>query len=145
MIDVSETPIDCITPDGVSVDSKEFKVDIIILATGFDAMTGALLNIDIRGKKDLPLKEKWSEGPRSYLGVALAGFPNLFMITGPGSPSVISNMIPAIEQHVDWITECISYMRNKGFAVIDAQNEAEEEWISHVRDCLLYTSPSPRD
>jgi len=134
LIDISKSGIDEICGPGIRIGKKVYELDVIIFATGFDAMTGALLNIDIRGKKDLPLKEKWSEGPRSYLGVALAGFPNLFMITGPGSPSVISNMLPAIEQHVDWITECISYMRNKGFAVIDAQNEAEEEWISHVRD-----------
>ena len=134
LVDISASGIDALCESGVRIGKKVYELDVIISATGFDAMTGALLNIDIRGKKGLPLKEKWNEGPKSYLGVALAGFPNLFTITGPGSPSVISNMLPAIEQHVDWITECISYMRNKGFAVIDAQTEAEEEWISHVRD-----------
>ena len=97
-------------------------------------MTGALLNIDVRGTGGQMLKEKWREGPKSYLGLGIAGFPNLFTITGPGSPSVLTNMLPSIEQHVDWVADCIAYLREKGFSRIEAQAEAEENWVSHVRD-----------
>jgi cyclohexanone monooxygenase len=132
LVDVSDTLIERIAPDGVSVDGRVYAVDAIVFATGFDAMTGALLRIDIRGRAGEPLKAKWQDGPRSYLGLALAGFPNLFTITGPGSPSVISNMLPAIEQHVDWITDCLEYMRGHGLRRIEAQRDAEDAWVAHV-------------
>ncbi|NKB48994.1 MAG: NAD(P)-binding protein [Alphaproteobacteria bacterium] len=132
LVDISETPIEMITPEGVSVAGQVYEFDAIVSATGFDAMTGALLNIDIRGSGGLALRDKWQDGPVAYLGLALAGFPNLFTITGPGSPSVISNMLPAIEQHVNWITDCIGYMRDKGLARIEAQPDAEAAWVSHV-------------
>lgn len=134
LIDVSETPIDCITPDGVSVDSKEFKVDMIVLATGFDAMTGALKKIDITGISNLKLKEKWQDGPRTYLGLTTTGFPNFFTITGPGSPSVLTNMIPSVEQHVEWVSECISFMMSRGLKQIAANSLAENGWMKHVND-----------
>src|ERR1700722_1850031 len=105
LVDIADTPIERITPDGVFVGSQEYKVDSIVFATGFDAMTGALLRIDIRGKGGLRLKDKWAAGPRTYLGLQIAGFPNLFTITGPGSPSVLVNVIIAVEQHSDWIMD----------------------------------------
>ena len=87
---------------------------MIVFATGFDAMTGALLDIDVRGREGRPLEDKWSDGPQTYLGLATAGFPNLFLVTGPGSPSVLSNMVLSIEQHVDWIADCIEHLRERG-------------------------------
>ncbi|MDH3604820.1 MAG: cyclohexanone monooxygenase, partial [Candidatus Tectomicrobia bacterium] len=97
-------------------------------------MTGALMNIDIRGRNNLPLKQKWAEGPRMYLGLGTAGFPNLFTITGPGSPSVLSNMLPSIEQHVNWIADCVSYMKARALSCIEATVEAEDAWVSHVNE-----------
>jgi len=132
LVDISDTPVERITPDGVSVGGQVYAVDAIVSATGFDAMTGALLKIDIRGSAGVALRDKWRDGPRTYLGLALAGFPNLFTITGPGSPSVISNMLPAIEQHVDWITDCIDYMRANNLQRIEAQRQAEDAWVAHV-------------
>jgi hypothetical protein len=97
-------------------------------------MTGALLRIDIRGNGGQMLKEKWREGPKTYLGLVIAGFPNLFTITGPGSPSVLTNMLPSIEQHVEWVADCIGYLRDKGLSRIEARAEAEENWVTHVRE-----------
>jgi cyclohexanone monooxygenase len=132
LIDVSEAPIEAITREGVRASGREHKVDAIVFATGFDAMTGALTKIEIRGRGGLPLREKWSAGPRAYLGLATAGFPNLFTITGPGSPSVLTNMLPSIEQHVDWIADCLIALRDKGVTVIEPMGEAEEAWVGHV-------------
>jgi len=130
LIDVRTDPVERITKTGVVVAGKEYKLDSLILATGFDAMTGALNKIDIRGLSGLRLKDKWAEGPRAYLGVASAGFPNLFIVTGPGSPSVLTNMIPTIEQHVDFIAACIAHMRAHNLAAIDPDAAAEEEWVA---------------
>ncbi len=116
LVDVRKTPIEAITPKGVRVDGVEYAVDDLVFATGFDAMTGALLNIDIRGRGGRKLGAEWAGGPRTYLGLTVEGFPNLFMITGPGSPSVLSNMIVSIEQHVDWIADCVSHLRERGLA-----------------------------
>ncbi len=132
LVDVSETPIDEITAKGLRVGATEYEFDAIVFATGFDAMTGALLRIDIRGRGERPLKEKWSEGPKSYLGLAIAGFPNLFTVTGPGSPSVLTNMLPSIEQHVDWIAACITHIRDRGLRQVEAEPGAEEAWVGHV-------------
>jgi len=132
LIDVSAEPIEEITPRGVRARGAEYPVDAIIFATGFDAMTGALMRIDIRGRDGLSLQQKWSEGPRSYLGLAMAGFPNLFTITGPGSPSVLTNMLPTIEQHVEWIADLLAFMRARGLAVIEPDPGAEAEWVAHV-------------
>ena len=146
LIDVSAAPIEAITEKGVRVGGNEYEVDAIVFATGFDAMTGALLKIDIRGRNGLPLQQKWSEGPRTYLGVAMAGFPNLFTITGPGSPSVLTNMLPIIEQHVDWIAGLLEHMRTNGLAVIEPEAGAEEAWVGHVGELagntLRYTCSS---
>ena len=108
---------------------KDYEVDALVLATGFDAMTGSVAKIDIRGRDGQTLNQKWAEGPRTYLGLMSAGFPNLFIITGPGSPSVLSNMIVSIEQHVDWITDCIAYMRERGLAAMEANKDAEDKWV----------------
>ena len=114
LVDVSEAPIEEITPDAACARAgATYELDCIVFATGFDAMTGALLAIDIRGSGGRTLREKWAEGPRTYLGLGTAGFPNLFIITGPGSPSVLTNMVPSIEQHVDWIADCIAYLRDQ--------------------------------
>ena len=134
LIDVSTTPIETITPAGLSVNGEAYTFDAIVFATGFDAMTGALLNIDIRGVAGGTLKEKWAAGPRTYLGLAMAGFPNLFIITGPGSPSVLTNMIPSIEQHVDWIADCMASMRDGGMGRIVPTLEAEDAWVIVVND-----------
>jgi cation diffusion facilitator CzcD-associated flavoprotein CzcO len=117
----------------------EFELDTIVFATGFDAMTGALLGIDIRGRNGRTLADKWSAGPRTYLGLMTVGFPNLFTVTGPGSPSVLANMVPAIEQHVDWIVACIVNMRDASLQQIEATISAEDEWVDHVNDVASLT------
>ncbi len=132
LVDISQTPIERITEDGLRVDGDAYRLDAIVFATGFDAMTGALNKIDIRGIAGRTLKDKWRDGPRTYLGLATAGFPNLFTITGPGSPSVLTNMLPSIEQHVEWITDCLSFMRARDLVRIEPLPEAEEAWVSHV-------------
>jgi cyclohexanone monooxygenase len=146
LIDVSQSPIQAITKSGVRAHGREFAVDAIVFATGFDAMTGALTKIDIRGRGGLPLARKWGEGPRTYLGVAAAGFPNLFTITGPGSPSVLTNMLPTIEQHVEWIADALAHVRAAGRATIEPIAQAEDEWVGHVGEMagrtLRYTCGS---
>ena len=132
LVDLREEPIESIDAAGLRTRARHYPVDAIVYATGFDAMTGALDRIDIRGHGGRPLKEKWSAGPRTYLGLATAGFPNFFTITGPGSPSVLSNMLPSIEQHVDWIAECVAHVEASGAATIDATVAAEDAWVEHV-------------
>jgi cyclohexanone monooxygenase len=134
LVDVRRAPIVAITPRGIRTSEREYEVDDIVFAIGFDAMTGALREIDIRGVDGRALRDKWAEGPRTYLGIACASFPNLFMITGPGSPSVLSNMVISIEQHVDWIADCIAYAREHGLDRIEATVEAEDAWVDHVND-----------
>jgi cation diffusion facilitator CzcD-associated flavoprotein CzcO len=143
LVDVSRSPIDRITPDGLVVAGKAYAFDALVLATGFDAMTGALNRIAIRGRGGLALAQKWAEGPRTYLGVATAGFPNLFIVTGPGSPSVLTNMVPTIEQHVEWIADCIAHARAHHIACVEPTREAEDAWVAHVNeiaDCTLFPS-----
>ncbi|HEV8531924.1 MAG TPA: NAD(P)/FAD-dependent oxidoreductase [Methylomirabilota bacterium] len=134
LVDLRRAPIEAITPHGLRTREAEYALDSLVFATGFDAMTGALLSIDIRGRMGKTLREKWAAGPRTYLGVATAGFPNLFTITGPGSPSVLSNMIVSIEQHVDWIADCLVYLRDHDHEAIEANLEAEDEWVAHVNE-----------
>ncbi len=134
LVDVRTAPIEAITPRGVRAGAAEYDCDALVFATGFDAMTGALTRIDIRGRGALSLAEKWADGPRTYLGLMTAGFPNLFMITGPGSPSVLSNMIVSIEQHVDWLSDCLAHLRSRGLTTIEAMPEAEEAWVAHVNE-----------
>jgi cation diffusion facilitator CzcD-associated flavoprotein CzcO len=134
LVDLRATPITEVVPTGIRTTAGVHELDSIVFATGFDAMTGPLLRIDIRGRGDLRLRDKWSAGPRTYLGIATAGFPNLFIVTGPGSPSVLSNMIMAIEQHVDWIADCLSFLREEGLDAVEATVEAEDAWIDHVSE-----------
>ena len=131
LVDLRAAPITAVTPGGVATRDAEYAVDSIVYATGFDAMTGSLLKAGISGRGGMKLAQKWAEGPRSYLGLMTAGFPNLFTITGPGSPSVLSNMIVSIEQHVDWIADCLAYLRAHGIACMEATAEAEEAWVAH--------------
>ena len=132
LVDVSKTPIEAITPQGLRTGGREYELDAIVFATGFDAMTGALFAIDLRGRDGLALRDKWRDGPRTYLGLGTAGFPNLFVISGPGSPSVLTNMLVSIEQHVNWISDCLAFLRSQGHARIEARVSAEEAWVEHV-------------
>jgi cyclohexanone monooxygenase len=134
LVDLRQTPIETITDRGIRTSEREYDLDGIVFATGFDAMTGSIAAIDIRGKRGQSLREKWAAGPRNYLGLMSAGFPNLFTVTGPFSPSVLTNMIAAIEHHVDWITECVVYMRDHGRTEIDAGVAAEDAWTDHVAE-----------
>jgi cyclohexanone monooxygenase len=134
LVDLAATPIDRVTPAGVRTTATEIPLDALVLATGFDAMTGALTAIDIRGRGGVPLSRSWADGPRSLLGLAVAGFPNLFTVTGPGSPSVLSNMRLSIEQHVDWITDCLAYLAEHGIASIEATEQAQESWVAHAAE-----------
>jgi cation diffusion facilitator CzcD-associated flavoprotein CzcO len=132
LVDVRAAPIEAITPSGIRTRDGVYELDIIVFATGFDAMTGPLLRMDIRGRDGLSLAKAWEAGPRNYLGLQVSGFPNLFTITGPGSPSVLCNMPVAIEQHVDWITDCIAHMRAHGLEKIEARTEAADDWVEQV-------------
>jgi len=132
LVDIRETPIEEITEKGIRTSHGEYELDAIIFATGFDAMTGSLLKIDIQGRDGLTLARKWQDGPTTYLGLQVAGFPNMFVITGPGSPSVLANMPLCIEQHVEWIGRCISHMTEEGLDAVEATAEAEEGWGEQV-------------
>ena len=134
LVDVKSAPIEEITPTGLRTSKAAYEFDALVFATGFDAMTGALTDIDIVGRGGLSLREKWTDGPRTYLGLAVAGFPNLFAITGPGSPSVLSNMMVSIEQHVDWVVDCITYLGERQLRTIEPTVEAEDAWVEHVRE-----------
>jgi cyclohexanone monooxygenase len=134
LIDVRSDPIVAITSSGLRTQRREFTLDDIAFATGFDAMTGALLDIDISVEGGPSLADKWAHGPRTYLGLMTAGIPNLFMITGPGSPSVKTNMVASIEQHVDWIADCLQYVRQNEIRQIEADESAENSWVAHVND-----------
>ncbi|WP_155922105.1 flavin-containing monooxygenase [Bacillus sp. EB01] len=144
LVNVRKAPIQEITSSGIKTAEEEFNLDMIVFATGFDAMTGPLFKMDIRGKEGVSLKEKWSGGSqtRTYLGIGTAGFPNMFMLTGPESPSVLSNMMVSIEQHVEWVSDCLNYLRDNGVGVIEALEEAENTWSAHCRevaDATLFT------
>lgn len=132
LIDLRESPIRTITHTGIETEDGHYEVDVIVFATGFDAVTGPLLRMNITGRNGLALKDKWADGPRTYLGLQVAGFPNLFTITGPGSPSVLTNMPTSIEQHVEWICDCIEHLRKEGGTRIEPLPEAEQEWVDHV-------------
>ena len=143
LVDIRSNPIEEILPNAVRTGGKDYEVDALVLATGFDAMTGSVAKIDIRGRHGQTLNRKWAEGPKTYLGLMTAGFPNLFIITGPGSPSVLSNMIVSIEQHVDWITDCIAYMRDRGLDTMEARKDAEDRWVAHVNE-VAHTTLYPQ-
>ena len=139
LVDIKSNPIEEILPQAVRTTANEYAIDALVLATGFDAMTGSVAKIDITGRDGLTLNRKWAEGPKTYLGLMSAGFPNLFIITGPGSPSVLSNMIVSIEQHVDWIADCVTWMRGRGSNSIEAEKDAEDKWVAHVNEVASAT------
>jgi cyclohexanone monooxygenase len=143
LVDIKSNPIEEITANAVRTGGKEYEVDALVLATGFDAMTGSVAKIDISGRNGQTLNQKWAEGPRTYLGLMSAGFPNLLVITGPGSPSVLSNMMVSIEQHVDWITDCLAWMRDRDLDAIEATKDAEDKWVAHVNE-VAYTTLYPQ-
>jgi cyclohexanone monooxygenase len=133
LVDLRETPIVAVTEHGIRTTSEDIEIDVIVLATGFDAFTGALARIDTLGREGASLAECWRHGPRTYLGLAVPGFPNFFIVTGPGSPSVLCNMIRAIEQHVDWIADAIQFVRDHGLTWIEADADAAQSWGEHVQ------------
>ena len=132
LIDLRNDPIKCINRNGIETEKNYFNLDIIVFATGYDAMTGPLLNMNISGKNNLKLENVWKEGPKTFLGLQIPGFPNLFTVTGPGSPSVLTNMPMAIEQHVEWIRDCISFMIKKEYTTIEARSNLAEKWGQEV-------------
>jgi cyclohexanone monooxygenase len=141
LVDIRSKPIQEVTPTGLRTADAEYALDAIVFATGFDAMTGAMKEIDIHTDAGLLIRAKWEGGPRTYLGIMVAGFPNLFMITGPQSPGVKSQMILACEQHVDWIVDCLQYLRGLGLTRIEAEQNAEDSWVRHnneVAERTLY-------
>jgi cyclohexanone monooxygenase len=139
LVDIRANPIEEILPNAVRSGGHDYALDALVLATGFDAMTGSVARIDIRGRDGQTLNQKWAEGPRTYLGLMSHGFPNLFIITGPGSPSVLSNMMVSIEQHVDWIADCIADMRDRDLAMMEAKRDAEDNWVAHVNEVAFGT------
>ncbi len=139
LVDLRKTPISTITETGIETAGESFEVDAIVYATGFDAMTGALVGVDVTGRDGGTLKEKWADGPSTYLGLMTTGFPNFFAITGPGSPSVLSNMAVSIEQHVDWVAGCLAALRALGMTTIEPTPLAEEGWNRHAADCAALT------
>ena len=139
LVDLRKTPITAITGKGIQTTVESMEFDAIVFATGFDAMTGAIVAVDINGRDGLSLKQKWAEGPRTYLGLTTVGFPNCFLITGPGSPSVLSNMMVSIEQHVDWVSDTLDHMRRAGLETIEPTGTAEAGWVQHVNDCADIT------
>jgi cyclohexanone monooxygenase len=134
LVDVRDAPIEAVTPDGLHVGATKYQFDAIVFATGFDAMTGALTRMGIVGREGEKLADKWEAGPRTYLGLMTAGFPNMFMITGPGSPSVLSNMMVSIEQHVDWIADCLGHLTDRQLDCIEPSLAAENAWVDHVNE-----------
>ncbi len=132
LVDLREDSLEAITPAGVRTATVEHEVDMIVFATGYDALTGALTAIDIRGVDGKKLSDKWSAGPINYLGLMTEGFPNMFIVTGPGSPSVLVNMLVGIEQHIDWIADCIATLRERGAASIEPDVSAERDWVTQV-------------
>ena len=134
LVDISTAPIDALTATGLRTGGRDYALDALVFATGFDAMTGTLLAIDIEGRGGLTLRAAWADGPRTYLGLMVAGFPNLFTITGPGSPSVLSNMLVSIEQHVGWIADCLAALQARAAASIEATEAAQDAWGAHVTE-----------
>ena len=139
LVNLRADPIERITPDGIRTRDNHYPLDIIVFATGFDAMTGPPMRMDSRGRDGLPLREAWRAGPVTYLGLQAPGFPNLFMITGPGSPSGLCNMVVPIEQHAEWITDCIAWMRSNGIDRCEVEPEAAERWVRHVNEAANAT------
>ena len=134
LVDIAKTGIERFTESGVVANGVEYALDVVVCATGFAAMTGSFDKINFTGRDGLTLKEKWAAGPRTYLGLTSVGFPNLFMLTGPGSPSVLASLVQAIEQHVDWVADCVAHMRDVGAASIEPTLADEDAWVEHVNE-----------
>lgn len=139
LVDLKKTPIQSVNADSLQTSAGLHQLDALVCATGYDALTGAVLNMDIRGKHGLRLSDKWKNGPRTYLGLMTQGFPNMFIITGAGSPSVLVNMVVGIEQHVEWISDCLASMRQRGIHTIEANVDAEDKWVTHVNEAAQKT------
>jgi cation diffusion facilitator CzcD-associated flavoprotein CzcO len=140
LVDLRKGPIRAVTPSGIDTEQGFYELDVIVYATGFDAMTGALTRIDIRGRDGMSLRDFWAEeGPYTYLGLAVAGFPNLFIVQAPGSPSAATNFVAALEQHVEWIGDCIDYLRSHDYRTIEALPDAQREWIEHTTSLVAPT------
>ncbi len=139
LVDIRSSPIEEITRTGLRTKDADYNLDSIVFATGFDAMTGTLFKLGIRGRCGVSLAGEWAHGPHAYLGIAAAGFPNMFIITGPGSPSVLSNMPVSIEQHVEWIADCIRYLQRHDLDTIEANREAQEAWVRQVNEIAAAT------
>ena len=145
LVDLRRGGIEHITETGIQTAQGHYELDVIVFATGFDALTGALARIDIRGRGGIALRDAWADGPRTYLGLQIAGFPNLFAVTGPGSPSVLVNMVVASEQHVEWIGTCLAYLREHGYTTIEPTPDAQDAWVEHVNKIAqgtMFTAPS---
>lgn len=134
LVDIRSSPIESVISTGIRCADQDYPLDVIVFATGFDAMTGALLRIDIKGRSGVSLRDRWHAGPRTYLGLGSAGFPNMFFIVGPGSPSVLTNVVASIEQQVDWITDLLIHIRDRIDATIEVQQDAEDDWVEHVNE-----------
>ena len=139
LVDLRKTPIVAVTETGIDTVEESMEFDAIVYATGFDAVTGPLVSVNITGRNGVTLREKWADGPSTYLGLTTVGFPNFFAVTGPQSPSVLSNMAVSIEQHVDWIGDCLEYMREHDFETIEPTQTAEDGWNQHCDDCASIT------
>jgi cyclohexanone monooxygenase len=139
LISLGGKGVERFTANSLVAEDTQYQIDDLILATGFDAMTGSLNRIHIQGRDNLTLKKAWEAGPRNYLGLMTHGFPNFFTITGPGSPSVLTNMLPTIEQHVEWITECLDYLQKKNIQKIEAELQAQDNWTEHGNELALNT------
>jgi cation diffusion facilitator CzcD-associated flavoprotein CzcO len=139
LVDISQHAIEYVDSTGLSVSGEHYELDMLVLATGYDAMTGSYTGIDIKGKDGQPLKEAWAGGPITYLGLGIPNFPNLFIVAGPGSPSVLTNMVLAAEQHVDWIIDCIDFMQTHHLTTIEATDEAAHQWVEHVNGIAAQT------
>lgn len=139
LVDLRTSPLVEVVPHGVRTTAGDIELDVLVLATGFDAMTGAILNIDVRGRDGVQLADAWAEGPSTYLGLAVAGFPNLLTITGPGSPSVLSNVLVSIEHHVEWIDSLLGHLLEQGCTTVEATLAAQEQWTEHVDDVAYQT------
>ncbi len=139
LVDVGSHPIDEVTPKGLRTNGREYEFDALVLATGFDAMTGTLMRLDLRGRGGVRIQDKWQAGPLNYLGLTVSGFPNLFNIVGPGCPAPFSNVMVSIEHHVEWVAECIENLNHKGLATIEATPQAEAAWVAHVNAAAKLT------
>ncbi|WP_418320853.1 flavin-containing monooxygenase [Piscinibacter sakaiensis] len=139
LVDLRSSPISEIVPDGVCAGSQLHQLDALVFATGYDAVTGALDRIDIRGRNGRKLKDEWADGPRTYLGLMSHGFPNLFFITGPQSPSILTNVIMSIEQHVEWIAGCLGHMQRNGLRSIEADAQAQQDWVVRTNELAMKT------